>query len=676
MKFINIAFLTGLSVGTIQAVPLAELTGDAEPAFLDSHLQVGFTGNIGFSPNATDLGTGYWTSASVTGGNPSSATIYTSITFTATGLGPTDSLDLNQLSFDYIRASLNGSNPRMNVFVDLHDDGGYGESLLLVDDKPTSSRQTDAHSIPLNYSLGEGDSITIGFSYADIHGAPQRTHQLDNLVLEGTFDLDSEQPGIDLNNNGVSDIWEYRFAAIDLVKDEASRNQDFDGDGFTNAQEAALGTNPFLAESQLGVTLEIAPSSDLLITVPTVFGKSYEIYESEGLAADDWSMAISPFEGTGSDVELLFTEDVRRNFFRTGVSDIDADGDRLTLWEELNVAGFSDSDPNSAGTTTTTDDFEELKGMVQSALESTVTISAPNTTIYEDETAGIPVTFTRTSPLGDGFLGLETSASYQLIDTTRVASNAASASDYVLVDASGTALMDGVIRLPAGEASTTIFVRPIADSLLEIDEQLTLSIVGHGDLNLWIADARQISSQDYIATSQAGHFLSQASMGGTPATIAALANEIEALGYLPACEAWIDQQLAVPRETTVTDDCFAHQAIYLLGNDVPSINIQNFELVWWGKVTQTKEQLRHRMAFSLSQIFVTSSSFWANGERSDLWSSYTRYYDKLMDGAFSTHRDLLIHHQLRPFHGSLSVIGSKPQRRRNARHLPRRKLRP
>ena len=651
MNLLKVSVLTCFSFSLAQAVPLAELTGDAEPALLDSRLQVSISGNVGSNPDKTEIGTGYWTSASVTGGTSSTDFIYTAITFTATGLSATESLDLTRVSFDYLRAVLNGSNPVMNVYLDAHDGNGYGPSLLLVDDEPTSSNQADAFTIPLSSSLGNGDSITLGFSYRDRHGASQRTHQLDNLVLEGTYDLDSDQPGIDLNNNGVSDVWEYRFGAIELVKDAASRSQDYDGDGFSNAQEAVLGTNPFQAQSRLSLDIEKEDDSELRITVPSVLGKSYQIYGSEDLTENSWSPTDPSFEGTGSDVGfLLATGDFGRYFYRAEAFDIDNDGDRLSKWEELNVLGFTDSDQNSA-TTTAANDYLQLKGMVQSALQASVTITAPDTTLYEDEASGIPITFTRQSTLGDGFLNLQSSASYQLIDTTRVASNAASASDYRLVDANGVELTNGIINLAAGEASTVIYVQPLADSVIETDEQLTLAIIGDSEMNLWIADAREVSSADYVAISQAGLFLSQASMGGTPATIAALANDIKIQGYLSACEDWIDEQMNAPRESTVTADCLQHQATYLEGGEVPSVNIQNFELVWWGKVTQSKEQLRHRVAFSLSQVFVTSAAFWANSERNNVWRSYTGYYDKLMDLAFSTHRDLLTTISYDPFMG-------------------------
>ena len=130
MNFLRASYLVCFSISAAQAVPLAELTGDDEPALLDSHLQVSVTGNVGVNPDRNNIGTGYWTSASVTSRPASTDPIFTTITFTAVGLADDESLDLSRVNFDYIRASLNGSAPRMNVYLDKHDDSGYGASIL------------------------------------------------------------------------------------------------------------------------------------------------------------------------------------------------------------------------------------------------------------------------------------------------------------------------------------------------------------------------------------------------------------------------------------------------------------------------------------------------------------------------------------------------------------------
>lgn len=50
---------------------------------------------------------------------------------------------------------------------------------------------------------------------------------------------------LDTNNNGVSDFWERDVHNGSLFDGYFDLLGDTDGDGWTNAQEAAAGTNPF-----------------------------------------------------------------------------------------------------------------------------------------------------------------------------------------------------------------------------------------------------------------------------------------------------------------------------------------------------------------------------------------------------------------------------------------------
>ncbi|MGJ8677539.1 MAG: DUF1800 family protein [Akkermansiaceae bacterium] len=654
MKSVNLIFLA--LCGELAALPLAEFSGETDSAsnptadYITEYLTFGISGSgdVGSNIETGRANTGYWIDSSNTTTGTSNTTISNSFTFTATGVDGEGLVDVFDISFDYVRMSLNGALPVMDIFVDTGD--GYGDSVYTVDDNPTNGFQIDAHKVPIYVSLKNGESITIGFSFGDNKGSPARTHLIDNLVLSGGFDFNLDFSGVDLNLNGVSDLWEYRYNASSLVEGEATKNLDYDGDGLTNLEEARAGTNPFDATSLFGLKFNRDTDANSEFRLPSILGKEYTIYGSDSLELNSWAVDMTGIEGSGDDILLeMDTSVFSRYFYRAEVTDVDLDNDGLTRWEELNSLGFDDSDGNSGGNAI--DDYLRMKLTILSANASELTISTNSSTLYEEEGLPVEVIFTRTDYNGDRLVDLETVETFQITDTTKVASNAASSGDYKILDENDEELVNGNIVFLAGEASKTVKVVAVADSEVEPDEQLTLSIEGGEDLDLWIADKEQVSSETYIALSQAGHFLSQASMGGTPESITELANDILELGHLPACEAWIDAQLTAPRESTVTDDCYTHQALYLESNPTPSVNIQNFELVWWGKVVQSEEQFRHRMAFSLSQVFVTSAAFWANEERNDLWRSYTCYYDKLMDEAYSTHRELLTTISYDPFMG-------------------------
>ena len=60
------------------------------------------------------------------------------------------------------------------------------------------------------------------------------------------FGMPSAYAIVDLNGNGMSDVWEQFFGAQGV-----SPSTDSDGDGQTNLAESAAGTNPFDASSVL-----------------------------------------------------------------------------------------------------------------------------------------------------------------------------------------------------------------------------------------------------------------------------------------------------------------------------------------------------------------------------------------------------------------------------------------
>ncbi len=77
--------------------------------------------------------------------------------------------------------------------------------------------------------------------------------------------------------------------------------------------------------------------------------------------------------------------------------------------------------------------------------------------------------------------------------------------------------------------------------------------------------------------------------------------------------------------------------------------------VWWQRAIQANDQLRQRMAYALSQIFVVSSH--GVGRK---YPELTNYYDILVKHAFGNFRDLLEEVTLSPIMGKyLSLEGSK-----------------
>src|SRR5438046_1701712 len=101
-------------------------------------------------------------------------------------------------------------------------------------------------------------------------GAEQslRLWRLRGLLLV-TFSL-LALPGqamIDVNTNGLSDVWENLYGLTAVVPGD-----DLDGDGLSNYQESVAGTNPRNAASVFWVQSKVE-SSALLLWWPSVLGR-------------------------------------------------------------------------------------------------------------------------------------------------------------------------------------------------------------------------------------------------------------------------------------------------------------------------------------------------------------------------------------------------------------------
>lgn len=132
--------------------------------------------------------------------------------------------------------------------------------------------------------------------------------------------------------------------------------------------------------------------------------------------------------------------------------------------------------------------------------------------------------------------------------------------------------------------------------------------------------------------SEAARFLTQATFGPTPADVESLRSE--------SLNAWIDQQLAMPLTAS-------HVSIAKIRN-AASGGKHQFNHSFWQKALSAPDQLRQRMAFALSEIFVVSSVD-ACGSNSGL--GMHSYYDMLTEHAFGSYRSLLEAVTLHPIMG-------------------------
>lgn len=137
---------------------------------------------------------------------------------------------------------------------------------------------------------------------------------------------------------------------------------------------------------------------------------------------------------------------------------------------------------------------------------------------------------------------------------------------------------------------------------------------------------------------EASRFLAQATMGYDNADIQAVID----MGI----EDWIDDQLQKPTTHIMSEMNYAYQAsldtMTNQGTPVEDLPFrprwESFNYGWWHVTMTNEDQLRHRMAYALSQILVISHT---NTDLASYGDGLAIYYDMLLDHSFGNYRDLL-----------------------------------
>jgi hypothetical protein len=162
---------------------------------------------------------------------------------------------------------------------------------------------------------------------------------------------------VDSNENGLSDIWEKQHNSDELFAETFDPQADPDADGWTNAQEAAAGTDPFSTahpeghlqpetthipatwgDTDYDNVLDLITPEVIRVSWPTIPGKQYTLQSNPDLGSESWITVDAPFIGTGTIVSYNFvTSAASRSFWRVSVleSGADSDDDGMTDSEEF-----------------------------------------------------------------------------------------------------------------------------------------------------------------------------------------------------------------------------------------------------------------------------------------------------------------------------------------------------
>jgi uncharacterized protein (DUF1800 family) len=137
-----------------------------------------------------------------------------------------------------------------------------------------------------------------------------------------------------------------------------------------------------------------------------------------------------------------------------------------------------------------------------------------------------------------------------------------------------------------------------------------------------------------LSDADAARFLVQATYGPTEQDIA----QLKALGI----DAWLEQQFNTPP----TSHLSRLNARFASGDNTTDDGL--FTETWWNVALTGKDQLRQRVAYALSQIFVISQ---VDGDISGHPNTAASYYDMLAADAFKNYRKLLEDVTLHPAMG-------------------------
>ena len=139
---------------------------------------------------------------------------------------------------------------------------------------------------------------------------------------------------IDLNHDGLGDVWQLKYGATGL-----SADGDADADGLTNSQEALAGTDPFAETSSFRITSMTADPEGVHFSWKTELGKRYQVQSAASLNSPDWQNEGAPMNGTGQ--KMTMTSNVAASagkFYRVLAQDVFSAGTGVSDWKNSNSA--------------------------------------------------------------------------------------------------------------------------------------------------------------------------------------------------------------------------------------------------------------------------------------------------------------------------------------------------
>ncbi len=279
---------------------------------------------------------------------------------------------------------------------------------------------------------------------------------------------------LDLNSDGVPDVWAlvYNTGGITMSADS-------DGDGLTNAQEAAAGTNPLSPVGTVKITsITLDPQYGVRLIFPAKAGKRYQVQAATALGAA-WQNLGTPLPGVDGDLTAEpETTNAAEKYYRVVVSDTDSDNDGVTDWEEIQL-GFNPHNSHSGGSNGPDDLTAITAALTQPSVISVVSI---------DNVATEPTNGGAATDTGAFVISRTGGLKAITVNYHTAGSAAAAGSDYEA--------LSGSVTLGLGVKSITVPVVPKEDNLVESPEAVILNLLANAGYTLGVPSSAGVIIED------------------------------------------------------------------------------------------------------------------------------------------------------------------------------------
>jgi len=279
---------------------------------------------------------------------------------------------------------------------------------------------------------------------------------------------------IDMNVNGMSDVWEQIYGATVL-----NPNLDSDGDGVPNNLESLAGTDPFDASSYPHIPVMSQSGNNFMVSIPCELGKQYELQSTTDWT--NWTSEASVVARSGNNVTLNGVTTGVPKFFRISISDVDSDGDGVSDWEEYKL-GLNPFQASSSGLLDIDGkpitDFAYATGKLTS--QNVVTVTALDPAAFQPDPGQIAQNLGAFVITRGGFA----------LNAITVNLNLGPSGAGVAAENVDFAAIPRTVSFPAGVSSQIVNVDPLANTNLPAPAVTTLKILsGSGYTVGWPSNA-------------------------------------------------------------------------------------------------------------------------------------------------------------------------------------------